>query len=118
MDQILLLCTYRNTMGMPHQEISFDYIRLRHKSSVRLLLTTDASILTVSVTSLIRTLYFSLPVRFLIILNGVLEIMNAKNSQILLGTGKSLQLFKTQQCKSQTFLFTLDMHDMFTHSSS
>jgi hypothetical protein len=59
MDQILLLCTYRNTMGMPHQEISFDYIRLRHKSSVRLLLTTDASILTVSVTSLIRTLYFS-----------------------------------------------------------
>jgi len=43
----------------------------------------------------LRRLYFPLPVRFKIILKGVMEIMTAINNQIILDTGKSLQISKT-----------------------
>jgi len=81
-------------MGMPQHKIGFDYIRpseIQCQTIYPLPLTLAYS---VSMTWITR-LYFPHPVRFITILKGVMEIMTAINNQIILDTGKSLQIFKT-----------------------
>jgi len=84
-------------MGMPQHKIGFDYIRpseIQCQTVYPLPLTLAYS---VSMTSWITRLYFPYPVRFTIILKGVMEIMTAINNQNILNTvkSKSLQIFKT-----------------------
>jgi hypothetical protein len=61
-----------------------------------LLLTHSTSLLTVSITSWITKLYFPHPVTFITILNCVIDIIIVIKKQIILDTGKCLELSKIQ----------------------